>query len=169
MNDTLVVQLAALRAAVGYLGEKAQNGWWSSSFFAPGSSAFLSPVFRRTQIVAQCVGVVAAASRVHDERIGVGHVYHLFRLPEDIEQAVHRALHQPDTGKLVAQCVTGPEAAMSFLRQVGSEQPDDVVGPTRIADIDGVRDPQTWELAAVTYAGGFEQGREVYPYVADRK
>lgn len=73
-------QIAAIRAAVGYLGEKDQAGWWSSSFFASTGSAFLSPIFPRTQVVAQCQGVSGAASKIHDERIGVGNVYHLFRL-----------------------------------------------------------------------------------------
>ena len=85
--------LAKMRAVVGYLGERNQSGWWQSSFFAPGSQAFLAPVFGRTRLLAQCTGVAQAAAVVHDERIGVGDVYHLFRLPEDIEQALHRALH----------------------------------------------------------------------------
>jgi hypothetical protein len=36
--------------------------------------------------------VKEAAARVHDEYIGVGKVYHLFRLPEHIEQALHSSL-----------------------------------------------------------------------------
>jgi hypothetical protein len=41
----------------------------------------------------QCNGETHAAALVHDERIGVGNVYHLFRLPEEMEQGIHQKLH----------------------------------------------------------------------------
>jgi len=87
--------LATLRATIGYLGEREQFAWWQSSFFDQGSSAFLTPVFARTHVLAQVAGVTRAAALVHDKWIGVGDAYHLFRMPEDVEQAIHRALHQP--------------------------------------------------------------------------
>ena len=110
-------QLAAIRAAVGYLGEKDQAGWWPSSFFVTGAAAFLSPLFPRTQFLAQCRGVTAAASRKHDERIGVGQVYHLFRLPEDIEQGIHRILHDEDAVARTQEIVVDREHALAFLRK----------------------------------------------------
>jgi len=96
MQPEHLENVAAMRAAVGFLGEKEQAGWWPSSFFGIGSTAFLSPLFPRTHFLAQCQGVTCAASRKHDERIGVGQVYHLFRLPEDIEQGIHHLLHSVD-------------------------------------------------------------------------
>jgi ATP-dependent Lon protease len=81
MESKQLEHMAAMRAVVGFLGEKGQAAWWPSSFFAPGSTAFLSLVFPRTQFVAQCLGVTAAASKVHDERIGVGQVYHPVQEP----------------------------------------------------------------------------------------
>lgn len=80
MNADLISLVMRLRVAVGYLGEKDQNGWWTSSFLSPTSKPFLSPVFPRTFALAQLHGVTAAAAAVHDDRIGVGDVFHLFRL-----------------------------------------------------------------------------------------
>ena len=84
-----IEQLTLMRFAVGFLGEQANPWWWDSSFCGNNGKAFLSPVFPRTYIHAQYQGVVSAAALVHDDRIGVGNVFHLFRLPEDIEQGLH--------------------------------------------------------------------------------
>ena len=100
MDTNLLETITKLRLYIGYLGEKDQFGWWVSSFFAPSSNAFFEPLFGRTQYLAQCNGVTRAAALVHDERIGVGHVYHLFRLPEDLEQGLHRELHDPKFGNM---------------------------------------------------------------------
>ncbi len=54
MDVELVERLAKLRLIIGYLAEREQFGWWQSSFFTQGNNAFLSPLFSRTQIVAQC-------------------------------------------------------------------------------------------------------------------
>ena len=101
MDADHLVTLATLRILVGYLGEREQFGWWQSAFFAPGSQAFLAPLFARTQLLAQCNGVTRAACLIHDERIGVGHVYHLFRLPEDMEQGLHGILNEEDVLSLI--------------------------------------------------------------------
>lgn len=161
--------LATLRAVVGYLGEKNQAGWWPSSFFATGSTAFLAPVFPRTQVVAQCAGVVNAASRVHDERIGVGQVYHLFRLPEDLEQSIHRVMHAEETATCIKNHVATPDAAMKFLREGNGSAPGEAIGPTRVADVAGLRVITMWHKVAAAYASGFEKQTEIYPYFTDRK
>tara|TARA_B100000686_G_scaffold343118_1_gene423375 strand:- start:618 stop:986 length:369 start_codon:yes stop_codon:yes gene_type:complete len=88
-SETILSQIGRLRVIVGYLGEKDQHNWWGCSFFSAISSSFLDPVFPRTAFLARCHGVKAKATRLHDERIGVGKVYHLFRLPEHTEQKLH--------------------------------------------------------------------------------
>src|SRR5712691_3071033 len=92
MHTSLCMQLARLRILVGYLGEHHQYNWWPSAFLAPSSVAFLAPIFSKTAFMAQYQGVKAAAARVHDEHIGLGKVYHLFRLPERLEQALFQSL-----------------------------------------------------------------------------
>ncbi|MDD2509989.1 MAG: BrxE family protein [Syntrophomonas sp.] len=82
--------LIRLRFIVGYLGEQLKPAWWNSSFFAPGSTMFLAPIFSKTTILAQYHGLQEAASKIHDERIGIGtSVFHLFRLPDVIERELH--------------------------------------------------------------------------------
>jgi hypothetical protein len=156
------------RMAIGYLGEKDQSGWWQSSFLTPGSKAFMAPVFGRTQVLAQCTGVTRAAAMVHDERIGVGNVYHLFRLPEDMEQAIHRALHDPDLCKKSMALLTSKDAATQYLSRQVALQLFSGVGPTRVGDTNNLRSAEYWRTVAGYYLHGFEQGSEVYPYFSDK-
>jgi hypothetical protein len=168
MEVSLLESLAQLRTLVGFLGERAQFGWWQSSFFAPGSSAFLAPIFGRTQLLAQVTGVSGAAVLVHDERIGVGNVYHLFRLPEEMEQGIHRVLQRPELAAQISAMVAGREAALANLGQEAGAQVTDGLGPTRIGNIADLRNLGQWRTAAGQYLRSFEQGTEVYPYFADR-
>ena len=91
-NRQVAENLALMRMAVGAAGEDKGLGWWRSAFCGSMSSAYLSPMFPRTAQMASLTGVTAAACRVHDEHIGVGRVFHLFRLPEDLEQAICESL-----------------------------------------------------------------------------
>ena len=91
-NRQIAENLVLLRMAVGAAGEDKGLAWWRSAFCGSMSGACLAPIFPKTVSLAALTGVTAAACRVHDEHIGVGRVLHLFRLPEDLEQAVYEVL-----------------------------------------------------------------------------
>lgn len=167
MKADLIELLAKYRTVIGYLGEKEQFGWWQSSFFTQGSQAFLSPLFGRTQTLAQCNGVTHAAALVHDERIGVGHVYHLFRLPEEMEQGIHQVLHDPALGSALKEVIASPYTALDYLReQAGAEAPVGV-GPIRIGKVEALRDQKTWQAVASAYLYAFEYQTPIFPYFTD--
>ena len=168
MEPKEIRAIATLRAVVGYLGERDQAGWWQSAFFAPNSTAFLSPVFPRTRILAQCTGVTRAAAAVHDERIGVGRVYHLFRLPEDLEQRLHAMLQ---TEQLVAEAeslTAGRDTALRFLQDHGRSSGAAGAGPVSAGGLSDLRTTDGWRTAIGHYARGFNQRTEIFPYFADR-
>ena len=79
--NSISATISELRVLVSYLGEKGQANWWGSEFFSNTATAFLGPIFNRSLFLAQYQGATAAAAKVHDEAIGVGRIYHLFRLP----------------------------------------------------------------------------------------
>lgn len=168
MAEPLIETLALMRGVVGYLGERDQKGWWQSGFFSAGSRAFLSPVFGRTQILAQCAGVTQAAALVHDERIGVGQVFHLFRLPEDLEQAVHQALQRPELGRRLIELVASNDTALAWLRETGGSGDQGGVGPLRVGMEHSVREPQPWRLVAANYGRAFAAGEDIFPYFTGR-
>lgn len=157
-------KLLKYRIAVGFLGEKEQFGWWNSSFFAPGSDSFLSPIFGRTQDLAKYHGVSQAASQVHDERIGVGNVYHLFRLPEDIEQGIHQILHQSEVQNSLPSIIVSKESAIEYLNRQAETPSELVVGPVRIGGNKYLRDVDHWQSAIGYYLLAFQNGLETYPY-----
>lgn len=169
MAESLADTLALMRAAVGYLGERDQRSWWQSGFFSAGSRAFLTPVFGRTQVLAQCAGVTQAAALVHDERIGVGQVYHLFRCPEDLEQGIHHAFQSADVARRVSTLVANPDAAMAFLQEEAKTVIGTGVGPTRVGDEQGLRDRRGWRQVAAHYARAFAEGGDVFPYFTGRQ
>ena len=163
MEAEFIERLVNLRLVIGYLGEREQFGWWQSSFFTQGSQAFLAPLFSRTQVLAQCNGVTHAAALVHDERIGVGSVYHLFRLPEDLEQNIHKALHEVKPQKIISS----KESALSFLQRCASKQAQMSPGPTRVGEKKSIHDVNSWQQLSGLYLYAFENSLEIYPYFSD--
>lgn len=168
MNSNQLEYLATLRAVVAYLGENEQFDWWHTSFYVAGCKTFLAPLFPRTQFLAQCRGASQAAAVVHDQHIGIGNVYHLFRLPEDLEQGIHRILHDTDVCGRVATRIASVEAAMAFLRGSSSGKAEGGVGPVRVGDRETLRGKESWHVAAVHYARAFEERTKTYPFFADR-
>jgi hypothetical protein len=162
-----LAKLATLRILVGYLGEREHCAWWQSAFFAPGSQAFLAPLFARTRLLAQCNGVTRAASLAHDECIGVGDVYHLFRLPEDVEQGIHRILSREDVCASVEAPLANRETALASLRELAGQQEIAGIGPTRVGATSNLRTLDAWSAAATYYLHAFEHGLQVYPYFRD--
>jgi hypothetical protein len=167
MESVSPATLATLRAVVGYLGEKEQFNWWPCSFFGPGSRAFLTPVFSRTALLAQLTAVSAAAARLHDEFLGTGTSWHLFRLPEDLEQDIHAfwadSRHTPQLREVTQQ----RDAALAYLQR-SSQEAAPHVGPIRIGDFTALRTVAAWQHAAGEYATAFAQGSRTYPYFTDR-
>lgn len=168
MKPLKLENLATLRAVVGYLGEKEQYGWWQSSFFAPGSAMFLSPVFGRSASLAQLTAVTNAAAQLHDEYIGVGDTYHLFRLPEDLEQDIHAFFADPEQIQpLSAHIKSRGTAALAFLQKAANSSQSGI-GPTYIGNLESIRSSAAWGTVAAHYANAFAQEDRVFPYFADR-
>lgn len=161
-----LTNLTTIRCAVGMLGESGNHAWWDSSFFSQSSSAFIAPLFPRSGLLAQHQGVKAAASLVHDDKIGVGKVFHLFRMPEDVERAIYELLQESAAVELIQQHLVDADAAMAFLGEPESAKVEP--GPWRVADTDALRSDEKWQDVATRYAQAFEAGSEIFPYFADK-
>jgi len=140
MNKSTLAQIARLKLLVGFLGEQSQFNWWLSAFFAPSSSAFLAPVFSKNAFAAQYHGVQEAASRVHDEHIGIGRVYHLFRLPEHVEQALFNSLQDKVFVDSIRDQLQNQDRALDNLITLADSLPECAEGPVLIGDIDELMD-----------------------------
>lgn len=126
MKPSLVLNLAKLRTIVAFLGEKKQHNWWSSLFLSESGKAFLDPVFPKTSLLARISGASAAAQLVHDEYIGVGDIFHLFRLPESFEHELSQLFA---TDNSIANFITSMEEATGQLETLILDSPNKGVGP----------------------------------------
>jgi hypothetical protein len=156
--------LVNLRLAVGVLGERSANGWWSSSFLEPSSAAFLAPVFTRTTLLSRFHGVTEAARRVHDVRLAAGS-YHLFRLPEETEQDLHVLVRD---GSAPGGGLSVPDAAeaLSILKMMARGEGASAPGPRLIGPASVLNDDAVWSAVAAVYLDAFTQGFQSYPFFA---
>ncbi|MER8438325.1 BrxE family protein [Mesorhizobium sp. M1312] len=162
--DTLANLLQA-RLLVGYLGESDQFAWWRTNFYQPASQHFLEPIFPRTSHLARYHGVNEAARRIHDESLSAGS-YHLFRLPEELEQDLH-ALTDSDAGKtLHDKLPQDKRSALDLLHSLGGAKAQPTEGPTAIGTSADVRSSKIVGQMASLYGTAFERGIRCYPYLA---
>jgi hypothetical protein len=129
-------QIVGLRLAIGFLGEQERSAWWSSHFLGRHAHAFLSPIFGSKIKMAQYHGVTEAACRVHDEKIGVGRVFHLYRLPETTEHQMSSAFQEETFPDEVMHCFESLESAESFLGGLAQGAPAVKSGPVRLGSPD---------------------------------
>jgi hypothetical protein len=153
--------VSRLRVLVGYLGERQQSNWWPSSFLDRTSEAFLTPVFGHAVANARVVGVTEAARRVHDDAIGVGRAFHLFRLPETLEQELHRTLAESKDA-----AVESAEAALEELKTLSSGEVAANPGPIRVGPLDMLADARWIPAVAGHYHAAFTAGVPSFPYFA---
>ena len=161
-------QIVGLRLAVGLLGEQEQSAWWPSGFLGRHAQAFLGPVFGSKTRMAQYHGVTEAACRIHDEKIGVGRVFHLFRLPESIEQRLFDALQEGSVPEEVTRCFDSTEAAESVLAALAKGSAEVKPGPVWLGGADIINSPDGVALLAATYRSAFHTDIRCYPYFTDR-
>lgn len=163
MSEPYKGVLLKQRLLVGLLGERAQFGWWLTSFYEATSRSFLDPVFPKTSRLAQYHGTLEAARKVHDEHLSVGS-YHLFRLPEELEQDLH-SLMLSEVGLAMASTLLDSRSALDALAQIAGDGRTLSEGPTVVGDIKEIDSPAVVKAIAGTYLSAFQQNTRSYPYL----
>lgn len=162
-SDQMIGNYASLRVIVGYLGEKPQRNWWDTSFLSPTGRQFMGLNFPRTAFAAACSSVTAAAKRLHDERIGKGNVYHLFRLPSASEETLHRQLLSADASSL-AQHIASEQDALAHLASLSEGSVDLSGGPIQIGSAKQMFTESAIGAICRQYHAGLQAGKMVFPY-----
>lgn len=157
--------LLRMRLLVGFLGERAQCDWWPTAFYEASSRLFLEPVFSKTSRLAQYHGVLEAARRLHDEHLSVGS-YHLFRLPEELEQDLHALLQTRLGEELACAAPLSQEAALDALKRMTTSDAESRVGPTVVGSIQDIDSLDILKTLAGAYLSAFTQNTKSYPYLA---
>ena len=167
MNNDVVKLIVELRLLVGFLGEKSQSSWWGSNFIGTSSEAFLAPVFSRTTMLARYHGVCEAAMLVHDEHIGVGANYHLYRMPDSAERAAAKALADPDFQQQLSDVLGSSEAAQKRLGELAATDTNKVEGPVVLGSYADADLNQQLRQSASHYSRAFKEGYKCFPYMRE--
>jgi hypothetical protein len=165
-KQSVYPRLVELRLLVGYLGERAQSAWWDTAFLSPTGLRYSAINFPRSAVAAAVVSVTEAARRLHDSRIGKGGVFHLFRLPPVIEEAVHYEILHGDPDPLQALIQTR-DAALDALGRVAVERLTAPEGPVQIGTVKTLLYPRSLEELAKHYLDAFLHNRKTFPYFMD--
>ncbi len=164
MKESYLPTLLQMRMLVGFLGERAQCAWWPTAFYEASSRLFLEPVFSKTSRLAQYHGVLEAARRLHDEHLSVGS-YHLFRLPEEVEQDLHAIVQSSVGEELSSQSSQSKEAALEALKRLSAKNGTSGVGPAAVGNINDLDSTDTLKAIAAAYLSAFTQNVKTYPYL----
>ena len=164
MKESYLPTLLQMRMLVGFLGERAQYAWWPTAFYEASSRLFLEPVFSKTSRLAQYHGVLEAARRLHDEHLSVGS-YHLFRLPEEVEQDLHAIVQSSAGEDLANPAPKGKEAALDELKRLAATSSSSSVGPTAVGSIKDLDSTDTLKAIAAAYLSAFNRNAKTYPYL----
>ncbi len=167
MKHQLPELIAQLRLLVGYLGEKNLNEWWGSNFLSSTSSPFLAPVFPRTTMLAKYHGVCEAALLIHDEHIGIGSNFHLYRLPDSIEILVAKSLDNPEFQQQIADALSSREVAQKRLDELTTADGNSADGPVVLGAYSESGLNQILHNAASHYSRAFKDGYKCFPYMKE--
>lgn len=162
-TEETLAQYLTLRLIIGFLGEKPQCNWWDTNFLSSTGRQFMGFNFPRTALAAGCSSVTVAAKRLHDERIGKGNVYHLFRLPSAAEEALHHRLLSADAGEF-GQYLASQQEALGRLASLSQESVVVPGGPVQIGSAKQMFTDSATVSLARHYHAGFQAGKMVFPY-----
>ena len=163
MKESHLPTLLQLRLLVGVLGERAQFAWWPTAFYESSGRLFLEPVFSKTTRLAQYHGVLEAARRLHDEHLSVG-CFHLFRLPEEVEQDLYTLVQSRIGQDLASQIPQGNETALDTLQHLAGARTPEGIGPIAVGRIKELESLDTLQTIAGAYWKAFSQDVKTFPY-----
>jgi len=162
-NKSLYEKLIFLRALISFLGEKSQFNWWDTNFLSETGLQFLSINFPRSSFSAGVNSVTTAARRLHDERIGKGGVYHLFRLPSSAEENVHNKLLQMDAAE-IKKMISHKETALENIETMLSSRDTVPEGPVQVGRLKNIMSNFAVSELAMHYYDAFKSGKQCFPY-----
>ncbi|RYG90171.1 MAG: BrxE family protein [Alphaproteobacteria bacterium] len=151
-----------LRLLVGFLGERAQYAWWPTAFCEPSGRLFLEPIFAKTGHLAQYHGLTEAARHHHDEALSVS-AFHLFHLPEEVEQDLHKLMLEHAAPAAEISRYDSAYAALDALTELSDGKVSQALGPIAIGQVSDVANHLS-DIAAV-YASAFGSGTQAIPYL----
>ena len=155
MKEKLLKQISQLRIAAGYMMEKQE--WWNTKFFKNTTSSFLAYTFPKS-IKNNTSFYLEPIRYLIDQEVGANY-YHLYRLPVEIEEQLHKTNFSTDVS------IESEEAALEVLQQLSKGiSIDDSQGPVNIGSSDRLN-RDTIQTIAAHYHTAFTNNYKVHPYL----
>jgi hypothetical protein len=164
VDNNLINKLALLRFVVGFLGEKNQNNWWPSNFLNASTKKMLEFTFPKTAKIAQYEAVSTAAAKVHDESIGIGKSFHLFRLPEFLEKSLLEEIQSDTESNSFESVISSKEDALATLIDLAGSASVTGEGPINIGQVNDSQWNQSISQIASAYLQAFNANQKAFPY-----
>lgn len=159
-----LVSVAKLQTLIAFLGEKPQSNWWPTEFMTARGLQFLNFNFPRTSLSAALTATAVAARSLHDQRIGEGNTYHLFRLPHGLTQDIHRLV--AGDGQIgLRELIPDRDTALAALAALADNDAFQATGPVRVAGLGQFLHQPTLRRMAACYHHAFSNAEQVFPYV----
>ena len=106
--------------------------------------------------------------RVHDERIGVGRVFHLFRLPEVIELSLFERFDEAARSMELDALLNSSTTAIEKLKELAPAPVELRDGPIQIGTTDDFERNEWLARAAAAYHAAFAADAQSFPYFVER-
>ena len=170
MIDSLERQSGALlhlRVLVLTLGEAPHAKWWRTQFLTETGLRFLERLYPRTYGASAVQAAGAAARILHDSSIGRGSVYHLFRLPDFLEQQIHYLMLRGNAETIVTELKPVLRDRVALQERLSAFATDTVEaqnGPQRLGNSLDLERPKIVEKIAAVYTQAFQKNERVFPY-----
>ena len=165
MKPDWMQSICETRILVGFLGEKQQASWWGSSFLSSSSKAFLGPIYPNSIGVAQYSSVCQAASIIHDEHIGIGKHYHLYRLPDAIEHAIFKCMQTHEVMNNISDFLKNSETALERLKELGEDTVKKSDGPVAVGQYADNKLDALIQISRSHYITAFDADYKTFPYM----
>jgi len=163
---TYFQSIIELRVLVLALGESQPEGWWNSQFLSKVGISYLDRVYPKTKFANAIQSATQVAKAVHDQALGKGDVYHLFRLAPRLERDISKELLE-NSSKIEEQytdILNERDALLIALQELaGDVEATDGVGPVQLSD----SAKQLIPKMAALYHFAFQQGKQLYPYLEE--
>lgn len=106
---------------------------------------------------------------VHDEHIGVGANFHLYRLPDSVERAVAQEAVSADSNKLLHTILGNRETALPRLNVLSLPGTNRAEGPVLVGSYSDIEVSGVLQESASHYLRAFNEGYKCFPYMWEAK
>lgn len=154
----LIEQFILLRLQVAYAGEASKPSWWPTTCLTAGAALDFKALFSEAAPAVAWQLSSQAACQAHDKWLS-GMDYHLFRLPEGLEEAIYHTGLQLSSAQ--AQALLAQKEVL--LQEPASTAPT-ATGPHRLGSSSDLLMGNALPALRACYAAAFASGNQAFPY-----